>query len=259
MFNGKAILLLLLSVGIGGGAAVYAKTWLQDQQGETIVETANTVNVVVAAREIPYGQLLEDSHLRVVSWPADAAPDGVFADKADIIGKLVNQAALPGDLMLEARVVDKLEGSRLSSLISPNKRAITVRVDDVNGVAGFLLPGNRVDVLATRLIKQRATTRTLLQDIKVLAVDQKASPDKDEPVVVRAVTLEVDLKEAGLLSAATTEGRIQLILRNPEDRAVLVENTPVKQQSKRTVKAADDSLDITIIRGTAVNKSKIKL
>lgn len=258
MFNIKALFLLVLSVGIGGAAAMYAQQWLQEQRGmAAVVEEQPTVNVIVAAREIPYGQVIEESHLRQVAWPADSAPADVFTTKEELIGKIVNQAALQGDLMLSARVVERLEGSRLSSLIAPNMRAITVRVDDVNGVAGFLLPGNRVDVLATRLINQRASTRTLLQDIKVLAIDQKASPDKDEPVVVRAVTLEADLQEAEKLSGATAEGKIQLVLRNPDDRAVTVEEIP-KTAVKRVV-PRDRSQDITIIRGTSVNESKVKL
>lgn len=258
MFNVKALMLLVVSIGIGGAAAFYAQNWLQVQQGGSTVASANTVDVLVAAREIPYGQIIEDSHLRVVAWPAEAVPEDVFTNKEDVIGKIINQTALSGDLMLSARVVEKLEGSRLSSLIAQNKRAITVRVDDVNGVAGFLLPGNRVDVLATRMESQRATTVTLLQDIKVLAIDQKASPDKDDPVVVRAVTLEADLEEAEKLSGASAEGKIQLILRNPDDRAVTVDEIPVAKARTRTV-PRDTTRDITIIRGTSVDRSKVKL
>ena len=155
-----------------------------------------------------------------------------------------------------ARVVEKLEGSRLSALIAPNKRAITVRVNDVAGVAGFLLPGNRVDILATRRIANgRAKTDTLLQNIKVLAVDQRADRDKNEPVVVRAVTLEADLEEASKLAGATQEGTIQLVLRNPEDNATIIESAPV---AKAPVKR-DTRRPITIIRGTSVNESKVKL
>lgn len=258
MFNFKALMLLVFSLVIGAGAAIYAKSWLEDQQGDVTVAQIDTVDVLVAAREIPYGQVIEESHLRSVAWPADSVPADIYTDKAEIVGKIVNQTALTGDLMLKARVVDKLAGSRLSALIAPNKRAITVRVNDVNGVAGFLLPGNRVDVLATRVRDRRANTRTLLQDIKVLAVDQKASQDKDEPIVVRAVTLEADLDEASKLSAATAEGKIQLVLRNPDDRAVIVDDIPVKAPVKR-VTPRDTSSDITIIRGTAVNRSKVKL
>lgn len=260
MFNIKALILLLLSAGFGGGASFYAKNWLQSQQG-AVEETQNTTQVIVAAREIPHGQVIEESHLRAVAWPADAVPDGVYESKEALVGMMVNQSALAGDLILEARVVEKLEGSRLSALIAPNKRAITVRVDDVNGVAGFLLPGNRVDVLATRLVDRRALTKTLLQDIKVLAIDQKASPDKDDPVVVRAVTLEADLEQAGKLTAATAEGKIQLVLRNPEDRTFQLEEAPVPVvvAKPKATRPKSDSRDITIIRGTSIDRTKIKL
>lgn len=258
MFNAKALFLLLLSIGVGTGAAFYAKNWLQAQQGNVAQSADNTTDVLVAAREIPYGQVIEESHLRVVAWPKEALPEGIYTAKEDVVGKIINQTALAGDLMLQARVVEKLEGSRLSALIAPNKRAITVRVDDVNGVAGFLLPGNRVDVLATRLVDRRATTKTLLQDIKVLAIDQKASPDKDDPVVVRAVTLEADLEQAEKLTGATAEGKIQLVLRNPDDRAVVREEVPVARETTR-VAPRDTRQDITIIRGTSVNQSKVRL
>jgi len=258
MFNLKALFLLLLSVAIGGGAAVFAQRWLQEQQGSAVADERDTIDVVVAAREIPYGQPVEELHLRLVAWPVEAVPEGVFYDKEELIGKIASQKMLPGDLVMDGRLVEKLEGSRLSALIAPNKRAITVRVNDVAGVAGFLLPGNRVDVLATRIdTNRRATTRTLLQNIKVLAIDQKANPDKDDPIVVRAVTLEADLDEASELAGATEEGTIQLVLRNPDDRAVRIEEVP-PPVARRTTPSSTRK-DITIIRGTAAQNSKVKL
>ena len=261
MFNIKALLLLFLSVGFGGGASMYAKNWLEAQQGTVETEVADTVDIIVAAREIPYGQVIESTHLRTVAWPAEAVPEGAFSNKDELVGFIVNQTALPGELILQARVVEKLAGSRLSALISPNMRAITVRVDDVNGVAGFLLPGNRVDVLATRMVNQRAQTRTLLQDIKVLAIDQKANPDKDDPVVVRAVTLEANLEEAAKLSGATSEGKIQLVLRNPDDRTLQIAEQPVAKPKPQILRKSVDTStrDVTIIRGTSVDKTKVKI
>ena len=103
-------------------------------------------------------------------------------------------------------------------------RAVTVRVDDVIGVAGFLLPGNRVDVLAARREAiSRATAETIVRDVKVLAVDQTAATEKNEPVIVRAVTLEVNPEQAEVLVKAKEEGSIQLTLRNPLDDEVFVE------------------------------------
>ncbi len=258
MFNIKALILLVLAVVIGGGAAVFAQRWLAQQQGTSIVEGTDTVNVIVAAREIPYGQPIEEMHLRAVSWPADAIPEDSFSTKEELLGKLVTQKTLPGEPLLGARVVVKLEGSRLSALIAPNKRAITVRVNDVAGVAGFLLPGNRVDIIATRLVDRRAKTSTLLQNIKVLAIDQKASPDKDDPVVVRAVTLEADLEEASKLVGATEEGTIQLILRNPEDNATVMDDIPVVV-ARVVPKRRKTTREITIIRGTTADQSKVAL
>lgn len=108
-----------------------------------------------------------------------------------------------------ARVAEHLGGSTLASLIAPEKRAISVRVDDVVGVGGFLLPGNRVDVLATRQSdgsSNQAESTTILQNLRVLAVDQTAGTDKTQPVVVRAVTLEMSVKEAEVLVKAQSEG-----------------------------------------------------
>lgn len=109
------------------------------------------------------------------------------------MGKIATFSMLRGDILRGARLAEHLGGSTLASLIEPTKRAISVRVDDVVGVGGFLLPGNRVDVLATRQTGNTgdAESKTILEDLRVLAVDQTASTDKTQPVVVRAVTLEM--------------------------------------------------------------------
>ena len=124
-------------------------------------------------------------------------------------------------MLLKERFTKSGAGSTLAALIRPDMRAMTVRVDDVVGVAGFLLPGNRVDVVAARKHagNDRAITETILFDINVLAVDQTSSQDKNEPVVVRAVTLEMTPQQAEVLVRAREEGRIQLTLRNPTDDA----------------------------------------
>ena len=126
------------------------------------------------------------------------------------------------------------------------------------GVAGFLLPGNRVDVLATRREGKRAKASTVLEDIKVLAVDQTASPEKDKPVVVRAVTLEMTPEEAEVLVKSTQEGTLQLTLRNPLDNkpvlASKVEHKPVKQ----VVRRRHYGTNVTIIRGVDVKTTNVK-
>lgn len=256
MFNGKALFLLLVASIFGFGAAVFANQWLQEQSKTVVVDnTANTTTVLVAARDIPFGETLEDIHFKAVSWPVDSVPQGALIDPESTVGKLANQRIIKGEVLIDERVVGKLSGSKLSSLIGENMRAITVRVNDVAGVAGFLLPGSRVDVLGTRKVKKRAVTETVLQNVKVLAVDQKSSPDKDEPVVVRAVTLEADLDQSMILVKATNEGSVQLVLRNPEDLSTRRKPVPQVAAVKRKQKAAPQ---VKIIRGTSVNNSTVR-
>lgn len=271
MFNAKASVLLVLALVLGSVAAFMANGWIQ---GKATVDTAaggdSTLFVYAAAREIPYGKSVDPSYLKKIAWPANSLPEGVILASEDLEGKFVNQTILPGELLMDARVVEKLTGSRLSAVVTPNKRAISVRVNDVAGVAGFLLPGNRVDVLATRMEDRRAVTVKLLQNIRVLAVDQKANPAKDDPIVVRAVTLESDLDQAAMLASATEEGTIQLVLRNPDDDTtepelmaaepvVITESVqmPVVKQVVR--KISEPRHQVTIIRGTQVIKTSTRM
>ena len=268
MFNFKAIVMFVLALMLGSSAAYMAWGWIQQQSPDGTAQNPEFVDVYVAAREIPYGQSLDNSHTEVTAWPRDRVPTGAILASEDINGKLVNQSILPGELLMSARISDRLPGSRLSSIVTPTKRAITVRVNDVAGVAGFLLPGNRVDVLATRLENRRAITRTLIQNVRVLAVDQKANSAKDDPIVVRAVTLEANLADASLLASATEEGTIQLVLRNPEDHTKVGDPETANgnkqgQEQGATVpelaaaKSTFREKKVTIIRGTDVTRSRL--
>jgi pilus assembly protein CpaB len=168
-----------------------------------------------------------------------------------------------GEILISDRFVAHEAGSTLAALVSANMRALTVRVNDVIGVAGFLLPGNRVDVLSSRKTNdRRAVTETILRNIKVLAVDQSASTDQNEPVIVRAVTLEMTPEQTEILVRARTEGEIQLTLRNPLQEEELVaeaEPEPVKAEvvvPKRAPEPRSRSTTVTVIRGTKVDETK---
>jgi pilus assembly protein CpaB len=144
-------------------------------------------------------------------------------------------------------------------------RAVSVAVNEIIGVAGFLLPGNRVDVLATKKAGNRnVKAHTLLQDIKVLAVDQTSSTDKNDPVIVRAVTLEVNPQQAEVLIRATQEGKVQLTLRNPLDEVLVVaDQGPAPQVNKPAAKTPVRKRvfykpKVTVIRGTQVSTSEVR-
>jgi pilus assembly protein CpaB len=180
-------------------------------------------------------------------------PPGIFHDFKEIEGKVSSVNVAAGQ-MLMASMFGKEGESALAAVVAPNKRAVTVRVDDVVGVAGFLLPGNRVDVVGTRKDDRSGaiTSETILSNIKVLAVDQTTAANSNEPVVVRAVTLEVTPAEGETLLKGKAAGSIQLALRNPLDESdARRKPPPLKAAVKVFVPAKDPS--ITVIRGTLVN------
>ncbi len=256
----RGALMLLLSLVFGFGAAWAAKNWLEQRTPDG--PQAGTA-VVVAAMEVPFGTAIEARHVKLITVPQGTPLGNHFASLAEIEGLVATQKALPDEVLLKERFTKTGAGSTLAALIRPDMRAMTVRVDDVVGVAGFLLPGNRVDVVAARKLQgsDRAITETILFDINVLAVDQTSSQDKNDPVVVRAVTLEMTPQQAEVLVRAREEGRIQLTLRNPTDDAQpqLAAGPPepapppappvrkVRQEPRRT------DTGVTIIRGTNVD------
>jgi len=256
MLKRRVFSMFSIALLLGLGAAWMANGWIQARLQP--VEASTGTQVVVAALEVPFGAKIESSQIRMAEWPIGSVPDGAITDPAEAEGMIAKQAFLPGEIILRGRIAEHLGGSTLSAIVEPNKRAITVRVNDVIGVAGFLLPGNHIDVLASRKDGKRVTTRTVLEDIKVLAVDQTASPEKDKPVVVRAVTLEMTPKEAEILVKSTQEGTLQLTLRNPlDDEQVIAKQKPAKKPVKRVARARSYSSNVTIIRGTDVKTTNV--
>src|SRR5215469_1649135 len=186
----RGILMILASLVLAVCAAALARNWLHARLDAGNAPGTMQV-VVVAALEIPFATKVEARHLRTITLPKDASVGNHYDKPEDVIGLIALQKAIPGEILLRERFADR-NGGTLAAIVKPEMRAVTVRVDDVIGVAGFLMPGNHVDVVASHMEpNQRAETRTVLHDLNVLAVDQTASQDKDQPAVVRAVTLEM--------------------------------------------------------------------
>jgi pilus assembly protein CpaB len=253
----RGTILVILSLLLGGVAAWGANNWLQDKLKPA---DPNSAEVAAAAMAIPYGTKVEGRHIRMISLPPESVPEGAFHQANLIEGKVATRDIARGEILLAERFADHDGGSTLAALVNHNMRAVTVRVDDVVGVAGFLLPGNRVDVVSSRLEQQtrRATTETILTNLRVLAVDQTAATDKNDPVIVRAVTLEMTPAQSEVLVKAKAEGTIQLTLRNPSDDSVPVAKTeaPVKRVVVPAAPPAPPT--VTVIRGTLVNSTKTK-
>ena len=256
MAKKRGFMMLTLSLAMGLFAAWAAGNWVR-RAGAT-PDTA-MATVVAAEIAIPFGTKVDQRHLKTLEMPVEYIPRGSFATIEEVVNRVTVQPIVAGEILMRERFSEYENGSTLAALVSEKMRAVTVRVDDVIGVAGFLLPGNRVDVLAARLEQgRRATAETILRDVKVLAVDQTAATEKNEPVIVRAVTLEVNPNQAETLIRAKEEGSIQLTLRNPLDDEVVVEATPEPAPvvHRAPAPAAPRPRAVTVIRGTDVTTTR---
>jgi len=178
--------------------------------------------VVVAARALPLGSVVSRDAVKLRDVPEELFPAGGFSRVEDVLDRPVTNNIQPEEPVLEARVAPRGSGMGLAPLIPPGMRAISVRVNDVVGVAGFVLPGMRVDVLVTGQPSNHpeAVTRTALQNVLVLSAGQTIQADGKSPISAPVVTLLVTPDDAEALTLANSEGRIQLVLRNSSDAAV---------------------------------------
>lgn len=259
MAKRRGLILIFLSLMMAVGAAWVANRWVSGQLVTQADAAPNTQLVVTAAMSIPFATKVEARHVKLTEIPEGVLPENAYTDTVDVEGMVSTTSIARGEILVAERFAAHSRGSTLAALVAPNMRAVTVRVDDVIGVGGFLLPGNTVDVVAARRGRdQRAITETILTNIKVLAVDQDEKSEENTPQVVRAVTLEMTPKQAEKVVKARTEGTIQLTLRNPEEEDVVVA-APVKRAVKKRAPApvkTDSSVEI--IRGTEVKKTKTK-
>ena len=269
MFKQRSVMMFIVAVGLGIGATWMANKWIQARLTPVANGEDKTTPVVVAALEIPFAQKIEPAQLKTVQWPSATVPSGAFTEVAQVEGKIANGTIYPNEVVIESRVVERQGGNSLAAMVSANMRAVTVRVNDVIGVGGFLLPGNRIDVIATRKggdSNGRTLAQTILQNLRVLAVDQTAASEEDKPVVVRAVTLEMTPKQAERLVKATDEGNVQLALRNPTDGSVLAKAEKKPAELPKVAVAAPAPAPreptfrhVTIIRGVRIDKSQVRL
>jgi len=188
-------------------------------QGQAATKTQP---VVIAASDLQLGDALKADDLKVVQFPEGQAPEGAFTGTEDLIGRGVISPMVKNEPVLPAKLASKEAGAGLPPIIPEGMRAISVRVDDVIGVAGYVLPNSRVDVLATASPTDQnsdTTTKVILSNVQVVTAGTRIEQDQDnKPVQVTVVTLVVAPEQAERLALASTEGKIQLALRNPLDQ-----------------------------------------
>ena len=210
--------MMLFIAAIAGLAAVFlAARWMHNQGGEK-------GRIAVANADIELGGRISPEMIRMADWPEGSVPAGAFSEPAKLEGRVVLVSIQRGEPLTEVRLAPIGTKGGLSAVVPEGKRAMTVRVNDVVGVAGFALPGTYVDVMVNtqdergqRGDRDHSISKIVLERILVLAVAQEADRDSTKPKVVNAVTLEVTPKDAEMLDLARSVGTLSLVLRNQTD------------------------------------------
>ena len=219
MKNKRALILMAVAILFGLAAVVFASRWLLTQPG-----SANG-RILVANADISLGQRLAPEMFKLTDWPSGSLPKDAFTDPQRVNGRVLKSNLVMGEPVTEAKLAPAGTLGGLSALITEGKRAITVRVNDVIGVAGFTLPGNYVDIIVSTQkdaqpgseTREQSISKIVLERILVLAVAQEVSRDETKPKVVNAVTLEVTPEQAEKLDLARSVGTLSLALRNQVD------------------------------------------
>lgn len=220
----RIFIVLALALVAGGTFAYGTYQFMQKTPaGQQQTAGVQTRPVMVAAADLDLGAELRREDIRAIQWPADALPPGHFENQDELVGRGLIMPITQNEIFLPAKLASKGAGAGLPPIIQPGFRALSVRVNDVVGVAGYVLPGTRVDVVATVNPTQRpedVTSKVILTNVQVLASGTKIERDdkNNKPMAVSVVTLLVSPDEAERLTLASTEGKIQLALRNPVDK-----------------------------------------
>lgn len=213
--NMRALTLLLFALLAAGGAVVAASKWLQTR-------SMQTEKVVVMSTQLNMGEKINPGMLKTIDWPKTSLPQGFYSEVEKLDGRVVKFTLQSGEPVLESKLAPLGSKGGLSAVISEGKRAITVKVNEVVGVAGFALPGNYVDIIVNTNQSDRNgqddnISKIVLKHILVLAVGDDVNADAEKPKVVNAVTLEVTPEEAEMIDLARSVGNLSLVLRNQSD------------------------------------------
>lgn len=213
----RVILVATIAVLLALLASVGVYRYLSEKGKMAEQARLQTVGIVVAVVNIPIGSQINANQVAITAWPKDLYPKDSFADTNSVVGRVARRDFLRGEPIIEAKLVPANKGGGLLSLIVPEgKRAFTIRVNEVVGVGGFIVPDTRVDVIVTMLPpgSQDKISKVVLENMHVLAAGQIVEQKENKPITVNTVTLSVTPDEAEKLALASNDGVIQLVLRN---------------------------------------------
>lgn len=213
------LIMLLVALLFGSLAVFLVKAWLANQQ--PVVQVApppqkiQTETIVIAKKDLNFGEALTPDVMSEIDWPKGARPDGSFSTIADVNkdgARVVLTPISPNEPILAWKISGPGARASLSALVTKGMRAVTIRISDTSGIGGFVLPGDRVDVLYTRK-NETASIDVLLQNVRVLAINQNADQKNANPIDGRTATLELDPVDAQKLALAQSTGDLNFTLR----------------------------------------------
>jgi pilus assembly protein CpaB len=225
----RSLLFMMLAGVAALVAAMVVYSALKKREREVQEAMAQSVNIVVATHDLHIGAQLDPTAVKLTRWSRDSMPPGAFTDVAAVAGKYVKTPFVENEPIVGDRLFSGVKTAGMLPLLIPaGMRAMSVPVDEVSDIAGFVLPGAHVDILVS--IQDTASTggqpfsKIVLQNVEVLAVAQEIEEAKDEPKVVKVVTVLVTPEEAERLSLASHDGTLRLALRNYEDKKIVMTN-----------------------------------
>jgi pilus assembly protein CpaB len=257
-------------LAVAGGSAWVARDYLESRYADAQAASCSNdmVQVVVAAADIPFGQTVDALKLSTISWPKSALPPGGFQEVDDILpgaGIEMRRAKAPiaaGEIILASKVSNFGEKVTIVQSLGPNTRAIAIKVEAETSVGGFVTPGDRVDVILTQGKGDGLKTVTIIQNARVIGVDQQIDEAKDAPVVARTVTLEVSPEDSQKLALAQKAGTLSLTLRTLEDEAeASLESISLRDVMREPEVAAEEEVSVRTVvvrRGTEATEDELR-
>lgn len=230
--NLRSLVLIIVAIVIAGAAAYVARSFMQEQPAQAEIvqvrQESNTVDILVAASDLPIGTIVNQDSFRYQAWPEDALDERYLANGAVdmdemIYGRVVRASLLMGEPLTSTRLVGPGERGFLAAVLAPGYRAITVPITQTSGLAGFIFPGDRVDMILTHQVedaRQQAqqVSETVLYNLRVLAIDQRTNNQVNEPLPGSTVTFEVKPKIAEMVALVMQMGELSLSLRSLSDQ-----------------------------------------
>jgi pilus assembly protein CpaB len=235
-----SLITLGLAVMCGIVAVMFFNRWQSGQAPDKAVilqDTMPVTEIVVAAKNLDIGSRLNSDSLSLARWPKANVPPGSFAEVSDVAGRVAVSKLVVGEPVLAAELAAPGSGAGLVALIPSGMRAMSIRVDEVIGVAGFILPNTYVDIIGVETHKDRTkTAKTVLEKIQVLAIAQETFTEEGKAKIVKTVTLQVKADQTEKLALQTHKGAIHLVLRSPlEGSEPMPKIQPAAEQKERYV------------------------